>query len=797
MESRLETRADEWLEFAKDRKQWTGDVASGGGIKVDFDPEFNDLPRRLIDPEPNVRGRLIEHTIDGGPPGTGRKAYQVQMEGPPGTPPGPDGSLFRDITGDIDFLAILGPDGRMLGDTLDALQRLTELDKRARIYKKMQALLGMQHGESFTILNPKVRAKYLKDGLDAVDGETLLAATPQERLMTTFFDDKLSTLEGGPNASLIDNYQRSFFEGLFGETISPPRTLNLLTLAELVRAHDGFRNIAGYFGLSIFGRIIGVTGEAVDNEFDRNGDGLKPNGDGGVDAYTAPGGSKHLAESVEYPTGQAGGQWSPIDLDALIAQGPLSLRPWTYIDGNVDVGATTVPAIPFESLGVPASSEYFEPGDVVVVDPGGAGEELATLASVAPMQFTRPLSYGHDWGAMVLLAYPEGGAASGSLVTVVPARVLETRSGSFAKTVDGLFLSGGRVAAGSTLELLVAGRGGVDAGASAVMLNVTAVRPSGTGWVTVFPCGSERPNASSVNYVAGVVTPNAVLAKVGAGGKVCLYSEAETDLLVDVNGFVPAGGSVATVVPARVLETRSGSFAKTVDGLFLSGGRVAAGSTLELLVAGRGGVDAGASAVMLNVTAVRPSGTGWVTVFPCGSERPNASSVNYVAGVVTPNAVLAKVGAGGKVCLYSEAETDLLVDVNGFVPAGGSVATVVPARVLETRSGSFAKTVDGLFLSGGRVAAGSTLELLVAGRGGVDAGASAVMLNVTAVRPSGTGWVTVFPCGSERPNASSVNYVAGVVTPNAVLAKVGAGGKVCLYSEAETDLLVDVNAYVP
>jgi hypothetical protein len=39
--------------------------------------------------------------------------------------------------------------------------------------------------------------------------------------------------------------------------------------------------------------------------------------------------------------------------------------------------------------------------------------------------------------------------------------------------------------------------------------------------------------------VAGDVVPNAVLAKVGAGGAVCLYSFAETDLIVDVNGYVP------------------------------------------------------------------------------------------------------------------------------------------------------------------------------------------------------------------------------------------------------------------
>jgi sugar lactone lactonase YvrE len=129
-------------------------------------------------------------------------------------------------------------------------------------------------------------------------------------------------------------------------------------------------------------------------------------------------------------------------------------------------------------------------------------------------------------------------------------------------------------------------------------------------------------------------------------------------------------GDIVPLVPARLLETRAGE--KTVDGEFEGQGRVGAGSTVELVVAGRGGVPSDASAVMLNVTAVFPGAPGFVTVFPCGEARPLASHVNYSAGVVVPNAVLAKVGAGGKVCLYTLAATDLLVDVNGYVRSSTS-----------------------------------------------------------------------------------------------------------------------------
>jgi hypothetical protein len=197
------------------------------------------------------------------------------------------------------------------------------------------------------------------------------------------------------------------------------------------------------------------------------------------------------------------------------------------------------------------------------------------------------------------------------------------------------------------------------------MLNVTVVSPATGGHLTEFPCGSPQPVASNLNFVAGQVIPNAVLAKIGTGGQVCLFTSAATDIVADVNGYVPAGGSPSSVVPARLLDTRPGN--PTVDGMAQGLGRQPANSTLQLTVTGRGGVPAGAEAVILNVTAVSPASGGYLTVFPCGSPRPLASNLNVVGGEIVPNAVLAKVGTDGKVCLYTSAATDIVADVNGFV----------------------------------------------------------------------------------------------------------------------------------
>ena len=75
-----------------------------------------------------------------------------------------------------------------------------------------------------------------------------------------------------------------------------------------------------------------------------------------------------------------------------------------------------------------------------------------------------------------------------------------------------------------------------------------------------------------MNYAPGDVVPNAVLAKVGAGGKVCIYTLAETDIVIDVNGYVPDRGSPWALVPARLLESRRVG-ERTVDGLFEGIGR--------------------------------------------------------------------------------------------------------------------------------------------------------------------------------------------------------------------------------
>jgi hypothetical protein len=375
-------------------------------------------------------------------------------------------------------------------------------------------------------------------------------------------------------------------------------------------------------------------------------------------------------------------------------------------------------------------------------------------------------------------------------VALAPGRLADTRPGEH--TVDGLFAGQGIRPAGSTMQLTVASRGGVDPTAAAVALNVTAADAVGSGFVTVYPCGATQPTASNLNYGPGDVIPNAVIAKIGTNGQVCIFVSQSTDLIVDVNGFFPANTSLQSINPARVLETRPGL--TTVDGVQQGEGPRAAGSSTAVQIGDRATVPANATAVVLNVTVTGTQAAGFITVYPCGTAIPTASNINYVAGDTVANLVVAKIGAGGTVCLFTNSAVDLIADVNGYFPAGTSYQPLDPARLLETRAGL--TTIDGQSNGGGLRSVNTITPLTVAGRGGVPAGATTAVLNVTVTDSTAAGFVTVYPCGIAPPLASNLNYGINTTVANAVIVKIGTAGQVCLLNSGPTQLVVDVNGYM-
>jgi hypothetical protein len=359
-------------------------------------------------------------------------------------------------------------------------------------------------------------------------------------------------------------------------------------------------------------------------------------------------------------------------------------------------------------------------------------------------------------------------AARPTAVSAVrPSRVLDTRLG-----IGG---TSGRVVPGQVVQVPV--DAAAAAGASTVVLNLTATGATEAGWARAFPCDQAQPPTSSINFVPGRDVANAVVVKLG-GGKVCLASSAPVYLIVDVGGWSTTD-DITSISPARLVDTRQNAT------------RLAANEVRRVDVAGVGGVGANAGLAVLNLTIDRPAGTGWAVLFPCG-QSSGGSTINFLGAQTVASTTIVGLG-GGDVCVTSSVDTDFILDAYGWSSGAGTVKAQTPTRVLDTR--------DAATWPFGAAQSDSTITLRVAGVGGVPNSASAALLTVTVDNPGGDGYVSVWPCDQSMPTASILNTWQGVPRANFTLAQLSAtDGTVCLRYVANnskpTNLIVDAVGWV-
>lgn len=432
---RLAHQLDEWpkqqVNFIKYRRE---------GIDVNFHVEkqkgFGFGEFLLPNQQAKRAARLeADHFVD---PFTGqpRKAYRLLMD---------DGTgKFKPITGDTDFLFMLNPDGTM-----------PSLPKRVRAYSKM-IRLGLQHGESFSFSIKKLREGWLRCCTARTaggEGERMLAVTPHGELLTTMFRDAQSVIDGGPNDALKLGRGRGEFAFLEG-TLTEVNTLERTASEAIPKAirHD----VAPMVTISALARMEGELAA----EADRNGgQAVRMGPDGLPEIYdAAPAGpapaplrtshrvggprlanvdpvEQELLGQLEAlaaagwvnvrevpPPGAAGGQWRPATVEEArggVAGAGLRLSPYTYLTNDVTAGTSVLPVLPAGEVGWDTRRPLFAVGDQVVIDPGGPGEEFASIASVLPFTLSRPLQHLQEAGTMVL--FLSGVAGSDQVPGALPA----------------------------------------------------------------------------------------------------------------------------------------------------------------------------------------------------------------------------------------------------------------------------------------------------------------------------------------------------------------------------------------
>jgi streptogramin lyase len=370
---------------------------------------------------------------------------------------------------------------------------------------------------------------------------------------------------------------------------------------------------------------------------------------------------------------------------------------------------------------------------------------------------------------------------------VAPTRILDSRSATGGW--------GAPLTAGTPKSLHVTGLGGgadIPSTATAVVMNVTVTNGSAGSFVTAYPAGTGTPNVSNLNFGPGQTIANLVTVKLGSGGEVAFANAVgAADVIADVVGYYDdgtgAGDLFTGITPTRLLDSRSATGGWNAP--------LAAGTPRDLVVRRPGnadGVPATATAVVANVTVTGATDGSYLSVWPSGLARPDASTLNFGAGQTIPNLAIVKIGDNGAIRIANAVgAADVIVDVVGyFDPTTGSrFHPIDPTRVLDDR------VPVGL---PGPWGPGQTRALSVAGAAGtgVPVGATGLVTNVTATGGTANSFLTVFPDGVPVPTSSNVNFGAGETIPNLVTVKIAANGRIALTNHlGNVDVVADAVGY--
>jgi hypothetical protein len=326
----------------------------------------------------------------------------------------------------------------------------------------------------------------------------------------------------------------------------------------------------------------------------------------------------------------------------------------------------------------------------------------------------------------------------------------------------------------------------IPATATAVALNVTLVPNGSLGFLSIWPGNQPQPVVSTMNSLDGRVKANASIVGLGFNRAVSIFVTDTAHVILDVNGyFAPVGtpGALAfyPVTPCRVVDTRN------------TGGIIPAQGTRRI-DGGGSCLPVQAQAYSLNVTVVPPGPLGFLTLFPEGTARPLASTLNAVTGTVVANAAILRAGTAGSFNAYVTEQSHAIVDLNGYFGPPGQPGALAfypqqPCRVFDTRN------TAGAF-GGPLLARDATRNFTVPSSAcNVPTSAQAYVMNATMVPAGVFGFLTLFPTGVNRPEVSTLNAIDGALTSNAAILPAGAGGTISVYTSDASHMLLDISGY--
>lgn len=358
-----------------------------------------------------------------------------------------------------------------------------------------------------------------------------------------------------------------------------------------------------------------------------------------------------------------------------------------------------------------------------------------------------------------------------------PTRVLDTRPD------EPPAYSGPRPKPGTKIEIPGSAMK-LPADAIAVSVQITATNSQGAGFVQAYPTGTAPGTTSNVNLLrAGQTVANSAVVKLGTDNGITVYTQAGSDVIVDVTGYFrkvsasakPRAGRLVSFDGVRALDTRPG------ESINYSGAKPDGKKVLTVDLSKTGKIPAGqAAAAVINVTSTQSVRDGYVQVAPYNALKKGDSSVLNPNGSDDVAALtVVPVDSAGRFSLYTNQPSHLIVDVVGYFTSDSSKNAATrsglfvptnPSRALDTRQGGL-QAGGLLWENGGAQGAAPANKVMIMSVPLGSSVGSAAWYNVTAVDTTNAGYLQL---GGEdlKPGAtSSVNYNGkGQTVANSVIA---------------------------
>jgi acetyl esterase/lipase len=289
------------------------------------------------------------------------------------------------------------------------------------------------------------------------------------------------------------------------------------------------------------------------------------------------------------------------------------------------------------------------------------------------------------------------------------------------------------------------------------VVSLVATENRAAGYIQALRCGGATGASSNLNSDAPGQTRAALaVVEFDAQGRACLFNQASTHLVADLQGtFTP--GAFEDVVDDRLLDTRRGPMP-------------AGGSMVEV----RGRPD---STAVVSLTLTETTAAGYLQVLPCGTSPGAWSNLNAdAAGQTRAGLAFVRFAADGRVCVFVQRSGHVVVDLQGYM-SPDSFDDTPDDRVLDSRSGPMP-------------AAGSVT--VVRGRPSTTG-----VVSFIATETTGAGFVQVLDCGTAPGSSSNLNVDApGQTLAGLAFVRFAADGTACVFTQRPTHLVADVQGYL-